>query len=247
MGWLDRAQRNPLGVGAVLYVPTDHDSRPVEDYQRGIDIGVQAVQMWYWKQAGKTFRRYPCVIVQGSQPAAWFATQGTKESFGHILDVAASRGLYVGGRQVDKADDNRIWMCFAIAPLGYVGNMIGVDNYRADSRYGGITGRTGLQGFGLELMAMNYPAGATPEGHVDTAAAWWGALCHELGHCFPWEVRPGVWRNLGHPSQWAWTVMFAFWHFMDWPAITLSSDVIAHDNGETYSEVAALRASPYFR
>ncbi len=236
MSWLDRAQRNTLGVGAIVYVPTDHDraARPVDDYKRGIDLGMGLIQMWYWKHVGKTFRTYPCVTVNGTVPAAQFEHGfGMYEGTAHILDTAAAQRIYVGGRLVDKGDERRVWVSFAIAPLGWIGGTIGIDNYRMDAEdipTWPWPGRTGLQGWGLELMAMNYPQRDTPpEAHADESREWWGAIAHELGHCF---------CGLPHPTDWADadTIMLPWWRFLAYPAVGLRE-----------GERAALRASPFFR
>jgi uncharacterized protein (DUF3820 family) len=215
--WLRRAHQNPRGVGSVLYLPSEftEDALP---FETGINLTMRRRQFYAYREMGRTFRRLPVVTVRGMSTSAQFERFGMKEATAEVLDTAKAKGVYVGGRLVDKADAYRLWVSFSPVPKGWLGGTIGIDNYAlkdgTNPEYP-WPGRTGLQGKGLDLLAfrtVDYTV-YTHEGHADEGREWEGALAHEiLVHCL---------RGMPHASWEEPSISNGWWGFTGYPAAPL--------------------------
>lgn len=226
--WMRRAHRNPHALAPIVYFPKDipRDSA----YTRGAHEVMVSAQEWYYRIAGKTFRRLSVVNVLGELTTHEFSTS-VFDNFRAILMECERRGVRDGSEKtVSKCGlgDARGYVIFVPGPV-HVGNMVGFEHpcgtHTKPPNANPLwprPGMTGLSHKGMELVSgkqVKYaeqaewynPATGTykHEWFAATAKAYTSAIIHEVGHIL----------NLPHPQDCPIckdlnggdTVMWAWW------------------------------------
>ena len=211
MSWLTRAQGNTRAVVPLLYLPIDF-AGDEGDYVSGIKLSMQDIQIYFKRKVGETFALRNLVTRRGMLHSTSFEGLGAKEGFQEVIQTCG----------YSPADKNRLFVCFVVAPKGWVGGTIGIDNWVGD--FGSTypwPGRTGLQGRGLDIICGLADPAPSGEWWSDETREWRGAIAHELGHAI-----------CGLPHQWD-SIMMGWW---DYPTVGFLPD-----------EIEKLRASPFLR